>query len=106
MIDMSDALDGLTQPVTYKQITTTTVDFVPTETVTTTTIDAVVQPARLADLNIEQVDYSKRYLQVHSVSPLVINDFIEWQGKDHKIIQLGPYQDYGFYEAVAEEWTP
>lgn len=106
IFDMSDALDGLTQPTTYKQITTTTVDFVPVETVTEITIDAVVQPAKLADLQVEQIDYSKQYLQVHSTSPLTINDFIVWRGKDHKIIQLGPYQDYGFYEGVAEEWTP
>lgn len=103
ILDMSDALDGLTQRVTKKVITVTTVDFVETETVVETTIDAVVQPADMDTLKIDQIDYNKRYLEVHSTTPLAVGEVIVWNGTDHEVIRLGDYQDYNFFDGIAEQ---
>lgn len=103
ILDMSDALGGLTQSVTLKSVTTATVDFVETETITSATIAAVVQPASMEQINPDLVDWSLKYIQVHSESVLLLGERISWLGDDYKIIQRGNYYGYGFNEVFAEE---
>lgn len=101
--DVSDALTEWAIPVTVKTVSQATVDFEPVESVTPRTVDAVIQPAQKEKLNAEQIDWSLRYLLVHSTEPLYAGEFIEYEGEDYKIIEPGDWQLYGYTEAIAEQ---
>jgi len=101
--DMSDTLEEWELPYTLKTATETTADFVRAPVVTGRTIEAVVQVANKNKLNTGAIDWSLRYLQVHSSSEIANGEFLEFQGEDYKIIDNGDYQLYGFTEAVAEQ---
>lgn len=102
--DMSDVLTEWSQPVKLKTVTETTVDFVPTRTVVAATILAVVQPADAEKLQVDQIDYSLEYIQIHSVTPMAIGQYIEWNGRDFKLVPFRKgYGQYGYSECVGEE---
>lgn len=101
--DMSDALEEWKLPYTVKTVTKQTVEFVESNIIVGRTIEAVVQVAQKDKLNSDQIDWSLRYLLVHSGSELQNGEYIEYQGEDYKIIDDGNYQLYGFTEAVAEQ---
>lgn len=103
ILDMSDALEGFLQTVTRKTVATASVDFVKTQTVTGKVVLAVVQPARRTDINKDVMDYSLRYIQVHSKEVMQVGQFIQYQGEDWEIIQPGAYGDYGYYEVFAQQ---
>lgn len=96
-------MDDFLQPVILKTVTTTSVDFEETETVTTQSIEAVVQPAGKDKLTADNIDYSLEYQTIHSKTQLLEGQYIQYAGKDFKIISVLPYGDYGYYEAVGEE---
>ena len=102
-LDMSDGLEEWSLPYSVKTVSKVTVNFVPTNKVAARTVQAVVQPAQKNKLNTSQVDWSKRYLMVHTSEPLANGELLEYQGEDYKIIDNGDYQLYGFTEAVAEQ---
>lgn len=102
--DMSDVLTEWSQPVKLKTVTNTSLDFVETEAVLVFDIMAVVQPADPEKLQVDQIDYSLEYIQVHSVSPMAIGQYIEWDGRDFKLVPFRKgYGQYGFVEVVGEE---
>lgn len=102
--DMSDVLTEWSQPVKLKTVTETTVDFVPARTVVAANILAVVQPADPEKLQVDQIDYSLEYIQVHSVTPMAIGQYIEWNGRDFKLVPFRKgYGQYGYVEVVGEE---
>lgn len=102
--DMSDVLTEWSQAVKLKTVSVTTVDFVGTEIITAADIMAVVQPADPEKLKVEQIDFSLEYIQVHSVSPMAIGQYIEWNGRDFKLVPFRKgYGQYGYVEVVGEE---
>lgn len=102
--DMSDVLTEWSQTVKLKTVAVTTVDFVETENITAADIMAVVQPADPEKLKVEQIDFSLEYIQVHSVSPMAIGQYIEWNGRDFKLVPFRKgYGQYGYVEVVGEE---
>lgn len=101
--DMSDALDEWSLPYLVKTVEERTIDFESFDFVTGRTINAVVQVAQKNKLNTDQIDWSLRYLQIHTANQLENGELIEFQGEDYKIIDNGDYQLYGFTEAVAEQ---
>lgn len=101
--DVSEVLDEWTVPVVVKAVTQHTINFEPADLITLRTIDAVVQPAQKEQLNADQIDWSLKYLLVHSTEPLAAGEFIEYQGEDYKIIEPGDWQAYGYTEAIAEQ---
>ncbi len=103
MLDVSDVINDFKQSIIYRVATTTTVNFQPTETITDTDIYAMVQVAQKENLNIEAIDWSKQYLQIHSSDPLEVGQKIVYKSKEFKIIDLNDYSDYGYYEVTAEE---
>lgn len=103
MIDVSDILDDFKQTIIYRVTTVTTVNFQPTETIIDTDIEAVVQVAQKENLNIQAIDWSKQYLQIHANDALEINQKVVYKSKEFKIIDLNDYSDYGYYEITAEE---
>lgn len=102
--DMSDVLTEWSQPVKLKTVTETTVDFVPTRAVVVANILAVVQPADPEKLQVDQIDFSLEYIQIHSTSPMAIGQYVEWDGRDFKLVPFRKgYGQYGYVEAVGEE---
>lgn len=101
--DMSDVLIEWEIPVSLKTVTRQTVDFVDADVISVETILAVVQPAQKERLNTDAIDWSLRYMQIHSRRQLSAGQFVEVDGQDYKIIEDGNYQLYGFSDVVAEQ---
>lgn len=102
--DMSDVLTEWSQPVILKTLTETTVDFIPVRSLVALPILAVVQPADPQKLQVDQIDFSLEYIQIHSVTSMVIGQFVEWQGRDFKLVPFRKgYSQYGYTEVVGEE---
>lgn len=100
--DMSEVLLEWEIPVLLKTVVERTVDQVPDNQVSVTNLLAVVQPASKSRVNPEILDWSRRYLQVHSRTRIYTGQVIEFQGADYKIVDDGDYQLYGFSEVIAE----
>lgn len=102
--DMSGVLAEWSQPIKLKTVTETTVDFVPTTTVVVEDIAAVVQSADPQKLQVLDIDFALEYIQIHSVSPMKIGQYVEWDGRDFKLVPFRKgYGQYGYTEAVGEE---
>lgn len=101
--DMSEVLDEWAVTVQLKTITQHTIDFQRADLVSVADIQAVVQPANKEKLNPDSIDWSLRYVQIHSVEHLSVGQFIEHEGIDYKIIEDGNYLAYGYCEAIGEQ---
>ena len=101
--DVSEALDDWVSDYTVKTVTQITVDFVETNVVAVRTIQAMVQLADKEKINPTQIDWSKKYIWIHSPDPVSVNEYIEHGGEDYKIIEPGDWQTYGYTEAIAEQ---
>ena len=102
--DMSDVLSEWSQPIKLKTVSETTVDFVATVVVVVTDEVAVVQPADPERLQVDQIDYALEYIQIHSTTPMVIGQYVEWTGRDFKLVPFRKgYGQYGYFEVVGEE---
>lgn len=100
--DVTTALDGWTQAVPVKTVTETTVNFEPTQTVTVTTIHAVVQPAQPATLRALDLDFAEAYQTLHTESLLTLGQFVEVGGADYRVVRVQDWRSTGGYlEAVA-----
>lgn len=102
-MDMSDTLGCFDQKITLSLKRTFTIDFEEFEECEETEIKAVVQPAQKEDLNVSQVDWSKSYVLIHSETELTINSEFVWNSTRYRIVSLGNFKDYGYYEAIGEE---
>lgn len=103
LLNMSDVLNGFTQSLTLIKVTQDIVDYKPVNVETSTEIQAVVQVADPDKLKSDKVDFSKKYIQVHTVSELKNIDMCIYQDFKYKAFSLKPYQGYGYFEAIFEE---
>lgn len=101
--NVSNAVARWAGSYTVKTVTRQTVDFVPADVVTSRIVQALVQPAKMEDLNPDQIDWSKEYLTVHSLTALVDGDLLEYEGEDFKIIGAGKWLSFGYMEVLAEQ---
>jgi hypothetical protein len=101
--NMGDVLSAWEKPHLIKAVTLTTVDFVETEIVVGRTQNCVVQVAEKEKLNSETIDWALEYLMIHSKLDIEIGEYIEYKGRDFKVISRGPWEDYGYTEVFAEE---
>lgn len=102
--NMAEVLAEWSQPIKLKSVSTKTNDFEPVQAVTVQNIMAVVQVAEMENLNPDTIDWSRRYLMIHTKAPsLELGQVVEYQGADYKIIALNNYADYGYSEVTAEE---
>ena len=101
--NMAEVLLEWEVPVTLKTVTKVTVDFVEQNSVIVIPISAVVQPAEMDKLNPDTIDWSRRYLQIHSRVELKNGQFIEYEGEDYKITADKEYMKYGYSEVVGEQ---
>lgn len=104
ILDMSDVLEEFEQTVQLKTQTITTIDFEPVKVVTVNPIEAVVQVADKEKLSLDSLNWSKQYIWVHTSETIDIGQFIEWHGKDFKLVAAGDdYSDYGYTAFYGEE---
>ena len=103
VFDVSDFLGCWSRPITLKVFRNFKVDFEDFEECTETTMQAVVQLARPEELKIEGVDYSKRYILIHSESAINVNNRVNFDLLDFIIISKSDYDGYGYFEAIGEE---
>lgn len=101
--NLSRTVKRLSQPIKLIKVTTTVVNHKPVEAEVESTIKAVVQPAQKEKLNKDKIDHSLKYVRVHSVDEIVMNDIIEHQGIRYKAFEDADYSDYGYYEIIMEE---
>jgi hypothetical protein len=80
-----------------------TVDFEPFETVTARTVVATVQPAQKNRINPDIINWSLKYVQVHSVEEIKLGEFFKHQGVIFKVVEDGDFQRYGYTDAICEE---
>jgi hypothetical protein len=100
--DVSDALREWEQPITVNAVTVNRVDGVATETRTPRTVDMVVQVAEAQQLQVEQLDWSKRHIQCHTRADIFMKEIVEFQGEDYIVRSRNPYGQYGYTEVFAE----
>lgn len=103
ILDMSDVLIEWERPRTIKTVTTTTVNFEPTDVVTGRTQNCVIQVAEKEKINLDTIDWSLEYLMIHSRNALEIDELLEYDGRDYVIKQKGAWRGYGYYEVIAVE---
>ena len=103
ILDMTSALDGLTRAVVLRTVTTTTVDFVETETPVDVTIQASVTPPSPQTLRAANLDSSVEYKRFisYSLIPIAVN--VIDGAKLYRIVQSSDWlSDYGFCDAIGE----
>lgn len=100
--NMSGVLSEWEVPVLIKTVTRTTVDFEPVDVVAGRTINAVIQVAQKDRLNAGQIDFSLEYKTLHSAEEVQNGEYLEFEGKDFKIIDNGGWSRYGYTEALCE----
>ena len=101
--DMSDALADWERSVLHGTVTQSVVDHRVVKTYVDSTIKAVVQPADKERLNIDVVDWSKKYILLHTKVALGMGDKISVDNATYAIISASDYSKYGYYESVGEE---
>lgn len=101
--DVSGAIDAWAQTIELQTITQTIVNYRPVNTPVKTYPLAVVQPAQKEKLNPAIVDYSLRYVTIHSKVQIKIGDFIVFDSIKYKIVDGGNFLDYGYSEVIGEE---
>lgn len=100
--DVTSAMDGWTQAVPVKTVTETTVDYVPTQAVAVTQIQAVVQPTQPAQLRALDLDFAEAYQTLHTTETLALGQFVEVGGADYRVVRVQDWRSAGGYlEAVA-----
>lgn len=102
--DVSDVLTEWEQSVILKTVTKTTVDFVETTVVTATPVQMVVQVADKEKLNLDSLNWSKQYKWFHAKFEMEMGQYVEYKGKDFKLVSQGDdYEDYGYSAFAGEE---
>lgn len=66
-------------------------------------IKAVVQPANRDKLQALQVDLTLHHIEVHAVEDIRVAQYVNFKGKDYKVITPGDYQLYGFSDVICAE---
>ncbi|MDR0454700.1 MAG: hypothetical protein LBH05_07820 [Deferribacteraceae bacterium] len=103
LLKTGNALKRFEQLVVLKKVTQTVENFEPVNSYINMPIKAVIQPANPERLNIYTVDFKLRYIKIHSISEMAVNDIIVYKNRDYILIELQDYDDYGYYEALGEE---
>ena len=102
--NMASTIYGWSQPLIKKTVTIIRDDdFNDVPHVDRDDYFAVVQVANKEKLNLESLDWSKEYKLIHSAQDADIGQYIEYKGRDFKIVDRGDHSDYGYYELVGEE---
>lgn len=100
---MSRTVKRFSIPAKLIKVTKTIVNHKPVESEVESTFKCVIQPAQKEKLNQDKINWSLRYIRVHSIDELDIDDVIEYKNVIYKVFEKGDYIDYGYYETIMEE---
>lgn len=103
IFDLSPAFDDWEQPYTLKTVTKSTVDFVETTVVKGDPRVAVFQPTNKTNLNADTLDWSRDHWTLHSALDIKKGQYVEYKGRDYKVVERSDWSEYGYYEVVCEE---
>ena len=103
ILDVSDALTDWERPTVIKTVTEVTVDFNPVFTVVQRSQPCVIQVADKEKINPGTIDWSLEYILVHSRLDIEMDELIEHDGRDYKVIDRGPQRGYGYTVVTAAE---
>lgn len=115
--DLLETVKSLSQPTQLIKVETTIVNHRPSEVETPLNVRAAIQPAQKNKLNKDKIDWSLKYIMVHSYDQTIvigdvptlvsgeisISDYIVHKGIKYKAFENSDYNDYGFYETIMEE---
>ena len=102
-LSVADVLQGETRPTVVKAVETQTTDFEETEVVTGRYVDAMVQPADPKRLEtLDGVDFALEYITAHALQPIRAGEFVEYEGREFKVITRSPWDAYGYSEVIGE----
>ena len=95
------------QPVVFKRGVQAVVGYLPVFTYTDDPARACIQHPRSQDLRNLEIDDSLRYIKSLSRTkyPIAMGDLITYKGADYKVVSVQPWDDYGYFRAIAEEYT-
>lgn len=101
--NLANTVLSFAQSCTLIRVQEMIVNYKPVFQETTLIVKATLQPAKKENLNKEKIDWSLKYLQVHSLDLIKIGDIIIHRNIKYKAIENADYNDYGFYESIMEE---
>lgn len=101
--NMSRAVSRWSKKIEVLRAVISTVNFEPQETIFAREIIATVQPAQKQRINPDIINWSLRYILVHSKDEMFIGEFVKHDGVVFKVIDNGDYNRYGYTESVCEE---
>lgn len=94
--NLSGTVRRFTNPNPLKLLTIekTTVDYEPVINRVEVDFKAVVQPANREKINPQIIDWSLRYIWIHSETEFLIGQYVLYKGIYYKILEDGYWSDY------------
>jgi hypothetical protein len=105
--NVSDALMGWMQPMTFGVVTKTVVNFQVVETMTEINFQGVMQPLQAEQLMMKpegQQSWNWQWLHADPSLVLTIDQVINYRGTQYRVMAFKPYDSYGYreYELVQD----
>lgn len=104
--NMSNTIKGWFQPIIFKKVSYSVVNFEKVETIDIIDTQGVVQPAGQETLNLlAEGDRSWDVQEVHCLPNVQLKngDFIEWNNTKYKVLSKQNYSCYGYMFYVIRE---
>lgn len=103
--NLSRTVKRFSDPNPLKLITIekTTIDFEPVINRIEVDFQAVIQPADYERLNPAEIDWSLKYIWIHSTIEFSVGQFVSYKGDYYKIIPAKYFSDYGYTEGHGEQ---
>lgn len=101
--NMSRTVKRFSIPAKLYKLTTTIVNHKPYKTAIEIPIKVVVQPAQKEKINQGKINWSLKYVQVHSLDEIRLNDILDYKNCKYQAIENSDYSEYGYYESIMEE---
>lgn len=107
--NMAETLDGWMQPMNFKRLTKTVVNFVVQEISEDISTEGVIQPFKDEMLEIKsagQRDWKWWKLHTKPTAELDVDDVIVYLEKQYRVMQKKNYKLYGYFEYdLVEDYT-
>lgn len=108
--DVSEGMRDWFQPMSFIQVTKTTVNFQVVETQNPTPFQGVIQPASNRELWLRpEGERAWSWLTLHAdpVLTLEVDDIVQYLGVNYRVKSRKAYQEYGYQEyMLLQDWTP
>ncbi len=105
--DMTNTVNYFSQPYVFEKIVGSTTDEdtgVVTDDISTINTTATIVPAKLRDLQKEDIDYSLKYIKAHTTNiDNYFNSTVVYKGDTYIIISQGSWSEYGYIKMIGQE---